>query len=243
MIEFLEQEDLLTRQPYGPISEVRWRQLLMRWSEDYGLAQTNPVQTYLEPRGLGALTDHLREAGDLQYALTGSLAAERFAPYAPPRLAMLYVEDPSGPSLRSACARRRPGPTSRWPPPSTASSSTAARRSTDCRSRRPPRSPSTCSPVPGATPVRRPRCSTGWRPMSPPGDAELLIAARGALLDALDALAAHRDALVVIGAQAVYLHTGAADVALAEATKDSDVAIDPREARRRPADRRGDDPR
>jgi Nucleotidyltransferase len=65
--------------------------------------------------------------------------------------------------------------------------------------------------------------------MSPPGDADLLLAARRVLLDALEALAAHRDALVVIGAQAIYLHTGEADVALAEATKDSDLAIDPRE--------------
>ena len=95
VIEFLAQEDLLVRHSYGPISEVRWRPLLMRWSEDYGLAQTNPVATYLEPRGLGALTDRLREAGDLEYVLTGSLAAERFAPYAPPRLAMLYVDDPA----------------------------------------------------------------------------------------------------------------------------------------------------
>jgi len=64
--------------------------------------------------------------------------------------------------------------------------------------------------------------------MSAPGDTELLIAARAALLDALDALAGHLDALVLIGAQAVYLHTGTAPVALAEATKDSDLAIDPR---------------
>lgn len=64
--------------------------------------------------------------------------------------------------------------------------------------------------------------------MSVPGDAELLVAARSALLDALEALAAHRDALVLIGAQAIYLHTGAATSALAEATKDSDLAIDPR---------------
>lgn len=64
--------------------------------------------------------------------------------------------------------------------------------------------------------------------MSAPGDAELFIAARAALLDALDALAGHLDALVLIGAQAIYLHTGAAPVALAEATKDSDLAIDPR---------------
>jgi hypothetical protein len=49
-----------------------------------------------------------------------------------------------------------------------------------------------------------------------------------ALLDALEALHAHRDAVIVIGAQAIYLHTGAGEVALAEATKDSDLALDTR---------------
>jgi hypothetical protein len=67
--------------------------------------------------------------------------------------------------------------------------------------------------------------------MSPAGDAELLVAARSALLDALDA---HREALVLIGAQAIYLHTGAAIVALAEATKDSDLAVDPRQLKDEP---------
>ncbi|WP_026910637.1 GSU2403 family nucleotidyltransferase fold protein [Patulibacter minatonensis] len=61
-----------------------------------------------------------------------------------------------------------------------------------------------------------------------PGGADLLVAARTVLLDALEALADHREALVLVGAQAVYLHTGDAPVALAEATKDSDLAIDPR---------------
>lgn len=61
-----------------------------------------------------------------------------------------------------------------------------------------------------------------------PGDADLLVAARTALLDALDALADHREALILVGAQAVYLHTGDAPVALAESTKDSDLAVDPR---------------
>lgn len=65
--------------------------------------------------------------------------------------------------------------------------------------------------------------------MNPPGASDLLVQARSALLDALDALAEHRDSVVVIGAQAIYLHTGHAPVALAEATKDSDLAIDPRE--------------
>jgi hypothetical protein len=65
--------------------------------------------------------------------------------------------------------------------------------------------------------------------MSPHGDSPtLLVQARSALLDALEALSEHRDAVIVIGAQAIYLHTGNALVALAEATKDSDLAVDPR---------------
>src|SRR5437660_11567741 len=66
--------------------------------------------------------------------------------------------------------------------------------------------------------------------MSSPGAAEsdLLARSLSALLDALQALEAHRDAVIVIGAQAIYLRTSSAPVALAEATKDSDLAVDPR---------------
>lgn len=71
--------------------------------------------------------------------------------------------------------------------------------------------------------------------MRQPGAAEsLLVAARSALLDALEALKEHRHAVTVVGAQAVYLRTGSAEVALAETTKDSDLAIDPRELRADP---------
>jgi hypothetical protein len=64
--------------------------------------------------------------------------------------------------------------------------------------------------------------------MNQPGDADvLMVKARSALLDALEALAEHRDAVVVVGAQAIYLHTGNVDVALAEATKDSDLVLNP----------------
>ena len=65
--------------------------------------------------------------------------------------------------------------------------------------------------------------------MSSPGEPDgRLIRSRAALLDALHALDAHRDSVVVIGAQAIYLGTSGAAVAVAEATKDSDLAIDPR---------------
>jgi hypothetical protein len=53
------------------------------------------------------------------------------------------------------------------------------------------------------------------------------VAARRALLDALEALSEHIDSIVVVGAQAVYLHTGAAELAVAEFTTDADLALDP----------------
>jgi hypothetical protein len=53
------------------------------------------------------------------------------------------------------------------------------------------------------------------------------LAARRALLDALEALSEHIDSIVVVGAQAVYLHTGAAELAVAEFTTDADLALDP----------------
>lgn len=55
---------------------------------------------------------------------------------------------------------------------------------------------------------------------------EVLIARTG-LLDALDALNEHLGALILVGAQAIYLHTGKAQVAIAEYTTDGDIAIDP----------------
>ena len=64
--------------------------------------------------------------------------------------------------------------------------------------------------------------------MSPNGGSDLLIASRQALLDALEALQAHLEAVIVVGAQAIYMHTGEAPVALAATTKDSDLALDSR---------------
>jgi hypothetical protein len=53
------------------------------------------------------------------------------------------------------------------------------------------------------------------------------IAARAVLLDALDALEAHLDAIILVGAQAVYMHTGDADLSVAPTTTDADVALAP----------------
>lgn len=53
------------------------------------------------------------------------------------------------------------------------------------------------------------------------------VEARRVLLDALEALGTQRDAVVLAGAQAVYLRTGPASLAIAEYTTDGDLAVDP----------------
>ena len=49
----------------------------------------------------------------------------------------------------------------------------------------------------------------------PGAPAPLYVKAREVLLDALEALGPHRASLVLVGAQAIYLHTGEVDLALA----------------------------
>lgn len=55
----------------------------------------------------------------------------------------------------------------------------------------------------------------------------LYVAARGVLLDALDGLGEQREAMILAGAQAIYIHTGAADLAVAEFTTDGDLVVVP----------------
>ena len=97
-INFIEEQGLLTREDGGKITEVRWRDLLERWSRDSDFASMAGITTCLAPRGLPGLIKELavlREnnlAG--RFALTGSLAAARWEPYAPTKSAMIYAERP-----------------------------------------------------------------------------------------------------------------------------------------------------
>src|SRR5579859_3618811 len=70
--------------------------------------------------------------------------------------------------------------------------------------------------------------------MSLAGDPEVA-RAREVLLDALEALGGQLDAVILVGAQAIYLHTGPLiQLAIAERTFDGDVAVDPRVLEREP---------
>jgi hypothetical protein len=90
--ELLVREALLTKDDKGGILEVDWARVLRRWSLDYEVRRSKSTTAYLEPRGLSALTDKLGQAR-WQYAVTGSVAAQRFAPIAPSKQAVIYVSD------------------------------------------------------------------------------------------------------------------------------------------------------
>ncbi|MGN9889670.1 hypothetical protein [Micromonospora sp. L31] len=66
--------------------------------------------------------------------------------------------------------------------------------------------------------------------MARPATEPVYIAARRVLLDALEALAEHRQAVILAGAQAIYVRTGEADLdaSVAPYTTDADLTLDPR---------------
>jgi hypothetical protein len=61
----------------------------------------------------------------------------------------------------------------------------------------------------------------------PTAMSSLYTVARTVLLDALQALDEQRNAIVLVGAQAIYLHTGDADIAVPAFTTDGDLVIEP----------------
>jgi hypothetical protein len=93
LVEWLAREALLTRAPRGSVLKVDRSQLIRRWAEDYSVFKSNDVRSFLDPRGLDNLVRNLNQSR-FPYAVTGSLAANRIAPIAPARLALVYVDDP-----------------------------------------------------------------------------------------------------------------------------------------------------
>jgi len=91
-VDFLDREAFVRRDDRGSIQDVDWAALLRRWAEDYDIRAGRKVVTALAPRGLRAVEDRLRKS-DISYALSGSLAASRWAPYAEPRLGLVYTPD------------------------------------------------------------------------------------------------------------------------------------------------------
>lgn len=96
VIDFLMSEALVARDESGLISVPDWSKLLRRWSDDYQFLRSNDVTQWIAPRGLEFFLEQILKSDVSDYAVTGSVAAAEWAPYAPARLAMLYSLDIEG---------------------------------------------------------------------------------------------------------------------------------------------------
>lgn len=93
LLTVLEREALIVRGHRALVQEVKWRELILRWAGDFSPFSPSRVYRFLDPRGLNAFFDKLRQFPQ-RYAITGSAAAAVVAPLAPARLAVSYVDDP-----------------------------------------------------------------------------------------------------------------------------------------------------
>ena len=92
VLDLLDREGIITREPRGPVQAVDWQAAISRWAVDYSQTGSNLASTFLEPRGLPVIKEKLAEGG-AEYAATGAFAAQQFNPIAPARTATLYVEN------------------------------------------------------------------------------------------------------------------------------------------------------
>lgn len=92
--DYLLEEGLLERVEGSGVYRVPdWQKLLREWARDYAALAANTTRGFIAPRGIESLRTAASNVAGFRYAVTGSVAAAEWAPYAPAKSAFLYVED------------------------------------------------------------------------------------------------------------------------------------------------------
>ncbi len=92
--DYLLEEGLLERiGGNGAYRVPDWQKLLREWAADYVTLEVNTTRTFIEPRGIDTLRGKATNIAAFNYAVTGSVAAEEWAPYAPAKSALIYVDN------------------------------------------------------------------------------------------------------------------------------------------------------
>jgi hypothetical protein len=102
VIDLLVREGLAVRDDKGVVTDVDWVGAIRRWAQDYDVLRTNDGESFLQPRGLAALTGALRTT-KLRYALTGSVAAKHSLRSPPPNSPWSTSTTPPTPPMSSIC--------------------------------------------------------------------------------------------------------------------------------------------
>lgn len=99
VVDYLEREGHVRRDSQRRVHVLDWVKLLRAWSADYSLTGSNRTTRWLAPRGIPHLLKRMAEpsgkqlAPGFRYAVTGTIAAAEWAPYAPASMAMTYVSN------------------------------------------------------------------------------------------------------------------------------------------------------
>jgi hypothetical protein len=95
VLELLQDEELVIRTADKRFEVTDWAQLLRRWSRDYSFVANTQTYQFIDPRGVPALLNKLAKNKNpgFRYAVTGSVAAAEWAPYAPARAAFIYTDN------------------------------------------------------------------------------------------------------------------------------------------------------
>ncbi len=94
LLDALDREAVVERDPRGPVRLVDVPELLRRWAQSYDVLKSNAATGFLARAGVAATRDRLgslKQAG--RVAVTGSFAAVRHAPVAAPAFLVAYCSD------------------------------------------------------------------------------------------------------------------------------------------------------
>jgi hypothetical protein len=92
LLDLFDREELVEREPHGPVVAVHRARLVRRWAEDYDFSEAHRALAFAHPHGVpGALTA-LRACG-APYALTGRAGAAALLDAALPPIVVAYVDN------------------------------------------------------------------------------------------------------------------------------------------------------
>src|SRR5438477_475396 len=90
LLDLFDREELLEREPHGPVVAVHRAALIRRWAEDYDFGEVHRALAFEHPHGVPGALAALR-ASSAPYALTGRAGAAALLGAALPPVVAAYV--------------------------------------------------------------------------------------------------------------------------------------------------------
>jgi hypothetical protein len=92
LLDLFDREELVEREPHGPVTAVHRARLVRRWAEDYDFSEAHRALPFAHPHGVPGALAALRACG-APYALTGRAGAAALLEAALPPVVVAYVDN------------------------------------------------------------------------------------------------------------------------------------------------------